>query len=456
MRTSLNMTEGPFLKKILAYTIPIMLTGLLQLTFNAADMIIVGQFSENGNLSIAAVSGTSALTNLIINLFMGLSVGSGVSVAQALGARHDKEVHRLIHTAIPAALISGVILMGVGVSCSRTFLEWMGTPEEVISLSSLYMQIYFGGILSPLVYNFGAAILRACGDTKSPLIFLSTAGVINVTLNILLVAGFHMDVAGVAIATVVSQIFAAIMVLRALSKRTDACKFEFRKMKIYRKSLLKIVRIGIPSGIQGSMFSISNVLMQSSINSFGPVVMSGNGAAASLEGFLYTAINAFHHSALNFAGQNMGARKYDNLNKIIVICMSCATVIGIFSSALLYFFGEELLGIYIPNATEEIAQGLIRITYVDLPYFTLGIMDVLGGVLRGIGASISPMLISVIGVCGLRIGWIFTVFAIPEYHTLEVLFIAYPISWIVTAIAQYVAYVVIIKSQKKKFPPQSE
>lgn len=450
MKSSVNMIEGPFFKKILLYTFPIMLTGILQLAFNAADLIIVGQFAEDGTLSIAAVSGTGALTNLIVNLFMGLSVGSGVTVAQALGAGHDKEVHRIIHTAIPAAIISGLFLTVVGVSLSRTFLEWMGTPENVISLSALYMQIYFGGILGPLVYNFGAAILRACGDTKSPLFFLSAAGVINVVLNTLFVAVFHMDVAGVALATVISQIFAAIMVLITLAKRKDACKLEWRKLKIYPKPLLKIIRIGIPSGIQGAMFSISNVILQSSINSFGSAVMSGNGAAANLEGFLYTAINSFHQSALNFTGQNMGARRYDNMKKIVFICLGCAVFIGSLLGTVLYIFGEPLLNIYIPDAPLEISMGLVRIQYVVLPYFTIALMDIMSGVLRGMGASISPMLISVLGVCGIRIGWIFTIFADPRFHTLEMLYIVYPISWLVTAVAEFVAFTIILKNQKRR------
>jgi len=449
-KTSINMIQGPFFKNILIYTVPIMLTGILQLAFNAADLIIVGQFATDGPLSIASVSGTGALTNLIVNLFMGLSVGSGVTVAQALGAGHDKEVHRIIHTAIPTALISGVILTGLGITLSETFLKWMGTPDNVLPLSALYMKIYFGGILGPLVYNFGASILRACGDTKTPLIYLSLAGVINVVLNTVFVAGFHMDVAGVALATVISQVFAAVMVLLALARRKDACRLEFRKFQIRKGPLMKIIRIGVPSGIQGAMFSISNVLLQSSINSFGEVVMSGNGAAANLEGFLYTSINSFHQSALNFTGQNMGARRYDNIHKIVRICLTTSILLGTVIGALMYVFGEPLLQLYIPGASEEIAAGMIRMQYVLLPYFTIALMDIMSGVLRGMGASISPMIISVLGVCGIRIGWIFTVFAIPEYHTLEMLYLVYPISWVATAAAEFLAFFLILRNQKRR------
>lgn len=455
-RSSLNMTQGPFLKNIFLYTLPIMLTGILQLAFNAADLIIVGQFATDGAVSLAAVSNTGALTNLIVNLFMGLSVGSGVSVAQALGARHDQEVHRIIHTAIPTAILSGLALMVIGITFSRTFLTWMGTPENVLPLSALYMQIYFGGILGPLVYNFGASILRACGDTRTPLIYLSIAGVINVALNTVFVAVFHMDVAGVALATVISQIFSAVMVLFALARRTDACKLEFRKFKIRKAPLLKIIRIGVPSGIQGAMFSISNVILQSSVNSFGDAVMSGNGAASNLEGFLYTAINSFHQSALNFTGQNIGARKYGNVKRIVMICVLSATILGTVVGGLMYLCGEPLLNLYIPGATDAIAAGLIRMQFVLLPYFTIGLMDVMSGVLRGMGASISPMIISVLGVCGLRIGWIFTVFAIPEYHTLKMLYLIYPISWIVTAVAEFIAFVFILRSLKRRLKPQTQ
>ena len=451
-KSEIRLTEGPFLKKIILYTIPIILTGLLQLTFNAADLIIVGQFC--GSVSVAAVGATGALTNLIVNLFMGLSVGSGVTVAQALGAGHDKEVHRIIHTAIPAALISGLCLTVIGIFLSGPLLQWMGTPEDVIPLSSLYMKIYFAGILGPMVYNFGAAILRAAGDTKSPLIFLTAGGVINVVLNTVFVTLFHMDVAGVALATVVSQFFSAAMVLITLAKRKDACKFSLKKMKIYRGPMLKIVRIGIPSGIQGAMFSISNVILQSSVNSLGSVFMSGNAAAANLEGFLYTTINSFHQSALNFTGQNIGARKYDNVKKIVRICLACSVIIGSVLGAILYLFGEPLLRIYITDSDEAVHYGMIRMLYVMLPYFTIALMDVMSGVLRGMGASLSPMIITVLGVCGIRIGWIMTGFQAFNDAPIELramlLYLVYPVSWIITAVAEIIAYRILLKNQQKK------
>lgn len=452
----MNMCEGPFLKKILLYTIPIVLTGLLQLTFNAADLIIVGRFC--GSVSVAAVGATGALTNLIVNLFMGLSVGSGVSVAQALGAGQKKEVHQIIHTAIPSAIIGGIVLAIIGVSFSGTFLQWMGTPDDVIPLSSLYMKIYFGGILGPMVYNFGASILRASGDTKSPLIFLSTAGLINVVLNTVFVTVFHMDVAGVALATVISQFFAATMVLLVLMKRTDACRLELRKLRIYKRPLLKIIRIGIPSGIQGSMFSVSNVILQSSVNALGSVFMSGHAAASNLEGFLYTTINSFHQSALNFTGQNVGARRYDNVKRVVTICICCAMIVSVVLGFHLWLFGKPLLSIYITDSAEAIYYGTVRMTFVVLPYFIVGVMDVMSGVLRGMGASLSPMLISVIGVCGIRIGWIYTGYQLFSDSSIELrammLYLIYPATWLITAAAEFIAYKIIVKKQQKKWAEQ--
>ncbi len=458
-RKTVNMCEGPFLKKILLYTLPIVLTGLLQLTFNAADLIVVGQFC--GSVSVGAVGATGALTNLIIQLFIGLSVGSGVSVAQAIGAGHEKEVHRIVHTAIPAAVISGIVLTVVGVLFSETFLTWMATPEDVIPLSSLYMKIYFGGILGTIVYNFAASILRAAGDTKSPLIFLTIAGVINVILNVIFVLCLHMDVAGVALATTISQFFAAAMMIIVLCRRKDACKLCFEKLKIYKGPLLKIIRIGVPSGIQGAMFSVSNVILQSGYNSLGSVFVSGNSAAGNLEGFLYTTINSFHQSALNFSGQNVGARKYNNVKKVVTICILSAIVAGSVLGIGVFLFGRPLLGIYITDSAQAIEYGMLRITWMMLPYFLIGIMDVMSGALRGIGASMTPMVITILGACGLRILWVSTVFkAFSEAPIKEqgiVLYLIYPISWAVTAAAEFVAYRIIIhqKEEKARLTPKT-
>lgn len=452
-RTSANLCEGPFLKKILLYTLPITLTGLLQLAFNAADLIIVGQFC--GSVSVAAVGATGALTNLIVNVFMGLSVGAGVSVAQGLGARHDEDVRRIVHTAIPTAIIGGILLTILGVSFSGTFLKWMGTPDDVIPLSSLYMKIYFGGVLGPLVYNFGASILRASGDTKTPLVFLSLAGIINVVLNTVFITVFDLNVAGVALATVLSQMFAATMVVIALTKRTDACRLDFKRLKIHGSSLLKIIRIGVPSGIQGSMFSVSNVLLQSTINSLGSVFMSGNAAAANLEGFVFTSINSFHQSALNFTGQNIGARRYDNVKKVVTICMLSAVITGTVLGISFRLLGKTLLGIYITDSQEAITYGLLRMTVVMIPYFSAGLMDVMSGVLRGMGASITPMIITVVGVCGLRVGWIYTGYQMFNHCPTEIravmLYLVYPTTWLVTGLTEILAFRILMKKKQNEF-----
>ena len=438
-----SMLEGPLFSSIIRYTIPIILTSILQLLFNAADLVVVGRF--RGSLSVAAVSATSALVNLIVNLFIGLSVGAGVAVAHGLGSREDEVVHKAVHTAIPLSLVGGVIVTVVGVVFSETFLKLMGTPDDVLPLSSLYLEIYFGGIIFTMVYNFCAAILRAAGDTKSPLIFLSIAGVLNVGLNVIFVSQFHMNVEGVAIATVVSQAVSAVLVIIALMRRTDACKLFLRKIRFYKPQLLKMMRVGLPAGIQSSMFSISNVIIQSSINSFGPVLMSGNGAAASIEGFIYVTNNAFHQTAVNYIGQNAGAGQYKRVKKIYNICLISSMVVTMLFSCAAYIFGPQLLSIYITDSADAIAYGMIRFAYVALPYFLCGLMDVTTGALRGLGASFTPMLVSVLGVCGFRIAWIYTIFQIPAYHTPQSLYLSYPLSWTLTFLLHLLCFIKIYK-----------
>ena len=441
-----DMCEGPLFGKIVRYTIPVILTGILQLLFNAADLIVVGRFC--GSVSVAAVGATGSIINLITNLFIGLSVGAGVTVAHGLGAGRDEEVHRTIHTAIPTAFISGVILTIVGVLGAKYFLSLMGTPDDVIDLSALYMKIYFCGIISSMLYNFGSAILRAAGDTKSPLYYLTAAGVLNVVLNVFFVLAFHMDVAGVALATAISQTLSAVLVLRALTRREDVCRLYFSKLQIHKKQLLQIVRIGLPAGIQGSLFSISNVIIQSSVNSFGSVVMSGNAAAGNIEGFVYITMNSFQQTALNFTGQNFGAKQYKRIHRIMGICLLSVSVVGLLTGALAYGFAHQLLSIYITDSAEAINYGILRMTYVCLPYFLCGIMDVMTGIIRGMGSSVATMLISILGVCGFRIGWIYTVFRIPEFHTLSSLYMSYPISWLATFAVQVVGYFILCHRRK--------
>lgn len=443
------MLHGPLFANIVLYTIPIILTSLLQLLFNAADLVVVGRFC--GSVSVAAVGATGAITNLIVNLFIGLSVGAGVSVAHAIGGQKEGEVHRTVHTALPAALVSGVILTVIGVAFSETFLRLMGTPENVLALSAVYMKIYFAGITFTMVYNFCASILRAAGDTKSPLIFLSIAGVINVVLNIVFVTAFDMNVAGVALATVISQGISAALVVWALMRRTDACRLDLRKMRFYKTQLLKILRIGLPAGVQGSLFSISNVLIQSSINSFGDVFMSGSAAAGNIEGFVYVTLNSFHQTAVNFIGQNAGAGQYKRVKKILWICLGSVAVVGLGAGALAYAFGPKLLSIYITDSPEAIGYGMIRLAFICLPYFLCGLMDVSTGALRGMGASVAPMIISVLGVCGIRIAWLATIFQIPAFHTPQCLFFSYTVSWTTTFLIQLLAFFMVYRKRTKQF-----
>ena len=443
----IDLCEGPFLRKIISYTVPIILTSVLQLLFNAADLVVVGQFE--GNDDLGAVGATGSLINLLVNLFMGLSIGAGVCVAQGIGAKDDSRVSRAVHTAIPAAIICGVFLTVVGIIFSPALLRMMDTPETVINLAAVYMRIYFAGIIPILVYNFGAAILRSAGDTKSPLIFLSIAGVINVLLNLFFVAVCDLSVAGVALATTISQAFSCVLVLRTLMRRTDACKLHLKKMKIYGKTMKRIIQIGLPAGIQSSLFAISNVMIQSSINSFGETVLSGSTAASNIEGFVYVGMNSFQQTATTMVGQNSGARKYDNVGKISLLCLACVTVTGIILGAGCYLLAPQLLPIYLSEGGDAIAYGITRMSYVCLLYFMCGIMDVFSGILRGMGSSMVPMIVTILGACGLRLVWIATIF--QENRTLGCLFLSYPISWIVTLSVLAVCFVFVWKKRVKLY-----
>ena len=441
-----SMLEGPLLSGIIAYTIPIMLTSILQLLFNAADLVIVGRYC--GSISVAAVSATGAITNLIVNLFIGLSVGTGVAVAHGLGGNRPDDVHRTVHTALPMALSGGIVLTLVGVLFADDFLRMMNTPENVLPLSTVYMRIYFGGITFSLVYNFCASILRAAGDTKSPLYFLSLAGVINVGLNVLFVTVFDMNVAGVALATTISQGISAILSVVALTRRTDSCKLVLKQMRFYGKQLLKIIRIGLPAGIQSSLFSISNVLIQSSINSFdNEILISGNGAAINIEGFVYIVTNSIYQTTINYVGQNTGAHQFQRVKKIFWTCLGCTTVAGLVAGMLVHTFGRQLLSIYLVDSVEAVNYGLARFNIVCITYFLCGMMEVSTGTLRGLGSSFTPMLISVLGVCGIRVVWVLTVFQIPAFRTPESLYVTYPISWIVTFLVQTLAFVLVYRKK---------
>lgn len=441
------MCSGSILPKLLKFSLPLMLSSVLQLLFNAADIIVVGNFASEH--SLAAVGSTTALINLITNLFLGLSTSSNVLSANYMGAGDDDRVSKTVHTSLLISVISGLILTVIGVAFTEQMLIWMQTPEEVLNLSAVYLRIYFGGMVAMMIYNFGSALLRSKGDTKRPLYYLALSGVINIILNLVFVICFNMDVAGVGLATVISQCVSAFLVVRCLYKETDAFHFDFRKLKIDKKIMSKIFSIGIPAGFQGVVFSLSNVVIQSSVNSFGPVVMAGSAAAASIEGFVWVSMNSFSQGALTFTSQNIGAGKYSRINKIALIACSCAAVAGLVLGNLAYLFGTFLLGIYDPRP-EIIEPGLIRMGLVCVLYFTCGLMDCIVGSIRGMGYAVTPTIVSLLGACGLRILWIFTIFQIPEYHTEFMLFVSYPVSWMITFLVHFICYIFM----RRKFPKQ--
>lgn len=439
-----DMTQGPLLKNIIQYTIPIILTGLLQLLFNAADLIVVGQYGNE--LSVAAVGNTSAIIALVVNFFMGFSTGTGVSVAQCIGARNNNAIHKAVHTAIPISIISGVLITVIGISFTEKVLHMMSTPEDVLPLSAMYMKVYFAGTVFIMVYNFCAAVLRAAGDTKSPLIYLTISGVINVILNFIFVVFFHMDVAGVALATTLSQGVSASLVVIRLMRRTDACKLMINKIKIYKHPLIQIIGIGLPAGIQSSLFAISNTLIQTAINSFNnPLMMSGNAAAGNLEGFVYVIVNSFSQTAINFVGQNVGANKYDRVKKIVLTCFGLVTGAGLISGIGIYILGPTLLSLYIPHSAEAVTWGLLRLAWICFPFFLCGLMDTATGALRGMGVSVAPMIITIVGVCGMRVLWIYTLFKM--YHTIECLYLSYTITWALTFAAEFIAFFCVYKKR---------
>ncbi len=428
-RYEMDMTTGPILPKMLSFAGPLMLTGILQLLYNAADIVVVGNFA--GAQALAAVGSTGSLINLLVNVFMGLSVGASVLVAHSFGAGDLKRVQDGVHTSITVALIAGLSSGVIGFALARPMLEWMGSPEDVIDLATLYVRIYFLGMPANMLYNFGAAILRAVGDTRRPLIYLTISGLVNVALNLVLVIGFKLDVAGVAIATVVSQVVSMVLVMRCLLHTDSSIHLDLRRLRVSPGELKMILRVGLPAGLQGSLFSISNVLIQSSVNSFQSIAMAGNAAASNLEGFVYTSMNSIYQADMTFASQNLGAGRYDRVKRLMWVALGTVTAIGLSLGLIFLAFGRPLLGIY-NSDPEVIAFGLRRMSVILPTYFLCGVMDTMVGQLRGIGFSIMPMIVSLIGVCVFRIGWILTIFAMPQYHTLEILYVSYPISWSLT------------------------
>ncbi len=447
----MDMTNGPLLTKIIRFIIPLICTGVLQLLYNAADVIVVGRF--DGPQALAALGCTGSLINLIINVFMGLAIGSAVAVAQDYGAGDTKGVYKVVHTSILVSAFCGIIVAIIGVCFSGTFLKWMGTPTNVLPLASKYLIVYFLGAPGSLIYNFGASILRSVGDTKRPLIMLAISGVVNVVLNLFFVLVFHMGVVGVGLATIISQYLSMIMVIVHLTKVDNCCHLNLKELRIYKDKLNRIIRVGLPAGLQGSVFSISNVVIQSSINSFDDLVMAnglvvaGNTAASNIEGFIYVAMNSVYQAALTFVGQNVGAKKYERIHKVTFTCVGIVAAIGLVMGVGAYLLAEPLLSIYLPDDPEAIPYGVTRLFFIAIPYLICGVMEIFTGSQRGMGMSLVPMITSLIGSCLFRIVWISTVFA--HFVTLESLFISYPISWTLTTLAHLTFYLII---KKKRYP----
>lgn len=454
----MDIVNGPMLKNIIRYTIPLIATGLLQLLYNTADNIVVGRY--DGSVALAAVGSTGSLINLIVNVCIGLAVGSSVAVAQEYGAGNDEGVSEVVHTSLVISALCGFTVAAIGFFFAGDFLVMMGSPDDVLPLSTLYLKIYFLGTPASMMYNFCASILRSAGDTKRPLYFLTISGIINVILNLIFVIKFSMGVAGVAWATIISQYVSLVMVLVYMFRLPDCCRIEIKKLGIKRDKLIRIIRVGLPAGLQSSVFSISNVIIQSSINSFNSTVMAGSTAASQLEGFVYITMNSVSQASLTFTGQNVGAGKTEKLHKVMLTTSAIVTVVGLFLGISVYIFGVPLLKIYLPEDPEAIEYGLQRLLMVAVPYFLCGLMEVMVGCQRGMGMSVTPMIVSTLGACGTRIVWIYFIFS--RHRTLPMLFVSYPISWFITTSVHFVFYMVChnnlvrkIENEKKLLAEQA-
>ena len=436
----IDMCNGSILDKLISFSIPLMLSGILQLLFNAVDIIVVGRFT--GSEALAAVGSTTALINVFVNFFIGISLGSNVLAARFYAAGKDKEMSKTVHTAITLALISGIVMGIVGVMSAKGALQLMDTPDNVLDLSTLYMRIYFVGMPFFMLYNYGAAILRAVGDTKRPLMFLIVSGATNVVLNLILVIRFHLGVAGVAIATVISQGISCVLVLRCLYYSEGSYQLRFSKLGMKTRYVKQIFQVGVPAGIQSTIINFSNVLLQSSVNSFGSVAMAGYTAANNILGFLYVSVNSITQACMSFTSQNYGVRKFKRMDRILLECLGLTVTVSLIFGGGSYLFGSELMHIYTKSA-DVVACGTDIMLYTTVTYFLCGIMDLFPGALRGMGHSAVPMILSVVGTVGTRIVWIYWVF--PQHRALDFLFISYPVSWILTIVMQVICFYFVRK-----------
>ncbi len=440
--SDIDMIHGPLLKNMLIFALPIMAMNLLQLLFNAADMVVVGRYA--GSNALGAVGATGALINLLVNLFMGLSVGTSVIVAQDYGADRPADVSRSVHTSITVSILGGLFVGAVGIIFCRPLLSLMGTPDNILDLSALYMRIYFLGMPANMVYNFGAAVLRAVGDSKRPMYYLIISGIVNVILNLIFVIAFRMSVAGVAIATVVSQYLSVVLLMLCLLHSDGCIRFFWKKMQLDPEKLKSLVRIGLPAGMQGTLFSISNVLIQSAVNSFGSTLVAASSAASNLEGMVGTTMNAYYNAAITFTGQNIGAGNPKRVDSIVKVDLVFVFITWILLGGAMMLFSRPLLSIYTSDP-EVIELGVIKVNVMMIVYFTCGIMNTVPGVMRGMGYSIAPMLITLVGCCVFRIIWLYTVFA--WYPTIRVLYGCYPASWSLAAAGHLISYLMVRKSK---------
>lgn len=447
----IDMCHGPLLSRILLFAVPLICSGVLQLLFNATDIIVVGRFVSSN--AMAAVGSTSSLINLLVNFFIGISVGANVLVARFRGANDFDDAQQTVQTALITAVFGGFVLIAAGLLLARPMLVWMATPAEVLDQAVLYMRVYFIGMPATMLYNFGAAVLRAVGDTRRPLYFLTLAGVINVAGDLFFVIVLGMGVAGVAVATVLSQIVSATLIVLCLMRVDGMCNVNLRRLRFYPDKFRRMMQVGLPAGLQSVIFNISNVLIQSSVNSFGATVVAGNTAASNIEGFVYTSMNALYQTSLSFTSQNLGARQYHRIDQILVLCLALVLLIGLVLGNGAHLFGRTLLGIYSGEA-EVIEYGMMRLGVVSVTYCLCGMMDVVAGSVRGLGYSILPMLVSLAGACVFRVIWIFTVF--QWQHTLLSLYVSYPISWALTISAHLVCYFAVRRRVFPRAPQQTE
>ncbi len=443
-RYSLDMTCGPFLKKIMIFSVPLILTGILQLAYNTADVIIVGRFVSKE--ALAAVGSTGSLVNLFINVFLGLSMGSGVMVARHIGAKDDRRVSESVQTAMLLSVICGVLIGIIGFFFSGKMLKLMKVPDDVLDLATLYLKIYFIGSPGLLAYNFGSSIVRATGDTKRPLFILGVSGLVNVVLNVVLIVAFGFGVEGVAIATIVSQYLSAAFIIAYLIRIDNSCRLNLKNIHIDKSELRQILKLGLPAGIQSSLFSISNVIIQSSVNSFGSVAMAGIAAGSNYDSYIYTGTNAVAQTAMTFTSQNIGAKKSENIGKVYRYCILFALAIGVVLGIVGTVFSDEIVRFF--SDDEGVIQiGAERMRLVLPFFFFCSLMDVAASQIRGMGKSFEPMIVSLIGACGIRVFWVF--FILPLDRTLINLYWSYPVSWMVTFFAQFIMYFILKRKMIK-------